>query len=287
MANEQRPPIPADIKREVRQRCAFGCVICGLPLYEYEHMLEWAEVRRHVADEITLLCDRHHTEKTKGLLPKEMVAQANDEPYNSRVGVSQNYLLHYAGTNVHLTLGGSVFKYENLPEGSGFAPLVVDGLPIVAFDVQQGKLFLNFIAFDEFNKPIIQIIENELVYDTRQWDIEWVGQTLTIKEGKSEILLQLVFQPPTDITISKGRILRNGIELLIGSKYIFNTNQANFFGSITTVNFPVGFSIGYPMPNCGAAIVIAGISRYQFDRTKAMKFLEQCLSEKLPDSGTA
>lgn len=287
MENEQRPAIPAEIKREVRQRCAFGCVICGLPLYEYEHMCEWAEVHRHLASEITLLCDRHHTEKTKGLLPKQKVTQANNEPYNMRRGASQNYLLHYDGTNVNLTLGGSVFKYDNLQEGAGFVPLVVDGLPIVAFTVQQGRLFLNFVAFDEFNKPIIRIIENELVYDTRQWDVEWVGQTLTIRQEKRKILLQLVFQPPTGITISKGRILRNGIELLVDNNYIFNTNQANIFDSVTTLNCPVGFSIGYPSPNCGVAISINDISRYQFDRTKAMEFLNQCLSQKHPDNGTA
>lgn len=69
--------IPRPIQREVRQRCGFGCVICGTPLYEYEHMEEWAEVKRHVAEEITLLCDKHHKEKTNGWLPKEDVRKAN------------------------------------------------------------------------------------------------------------------------------------------------------------------------------------------------------------------
>lgn len=39
--------IPLSIQRKVRQRCGFGCVICGMPLYEYEHMAEWAQVKRH------------------------------------------------------------------------------------------------------------------------------------------------------------------------------------------------------------------------------------------------
>jgi hypothetical protein len=83
MVREQRPPIPYEIKREVRQRCGFGCVICGSPLYEYEHMEGWAVVHRHVAEEITLLCDKHHSERTKGLLPKEDVVKANNNPYNN------------------------------------------------------------------------------------------------------------------------------------------------------------------------------------------------------------
>src|SRR5207248_2332597 len=32
------------MKREIRQRCGFGCVLCGRPLYTYEHMEGWARV---------------------------------------------------------------------------------------------------------------------------------------------------------------------------------------------------------------------------------------------------
>lgn len=279
---EQRPPIPVEIKREVRQRCGFGCVVCGIPLYEYEydHMIEWSDVHRHVAEEITLLCNLHHGEKTRGLLPKDAVVEANKKPYNKRSGISTNYLLHYSGANVYITIGGSRFEYENLVEGSVFVPLLVDGIPMIAFKLEQGKLFLNFIAFNEFNKPIIQIRDNELVHDTQQWDIEWVAQNLTIKQSKGEILLQLVFRPPNGISISKGRILRNGLELLVGDGYIFNTNNAIFLGSASTHNSTVGFSIGYPLPDTPAGFVFDRISRYQFDRDKSLTFLNKCLSER-------
>lgn len=30
--------IPASVKRAVRQRDGFGCVICGLGIYTYEHI---------------------------------------------------------------------------------------------------------------------------------------------------------------------------------------------------------------------------------------------------------
>jgi len=35
--------IPLPIQREVRQRCGFGCVICGTLLYEYDHILTSAQ----------------------------------------------------------------------------------------------------------------------------------------------------------------------------------------------------------------------------------------------------
>jgi hypothetical protein len=55
--------IPEPVKREVRQRCGFGCVICGKPLYDYDHKLGFSKVRRHVAEQITLLCPTHHADE--------------------------------------------------------------------------------------------------------------------------------------------------------------------------------------------------------------------------------
>jgi len=279
MPQENRPPIPQDIKREVRQRCGFGCVICGLPLYEYEHMLEWAEVERHVAEEITLLCRQHHGEKTNGLLPIDDVQEANRNPYNFRSGVSRNLFLRYSGNDVQLALSNSTFRFNNLPENAFFAPLVVDGMAIVGFRVESERLLLHFSAFNEFNSPILQIVDNELVYRTDQWDIEWVGQKLTIREGHRKILIQLVFEPPNIIRIAKGRILFNGIEILIGSDYIFCSNNSCFLSSINTVNCAIGLAIGDPTPQGGAGIVFSGIPRYGFDRKEARKFLRKSKNE--------
>jgi 5-methylcytosine-specific restriction endonuclease McrA len=46
-ARGRRPKIPEGVKREVRQRCGFGCVICGLPIYEYDHLVPYAQVLSH------------------------------------------------------------------------------------------------------------------------------------------------------------------------------------------------------------------------------------------------
>ena len=95
MTDEQVPPtsrnIPLPVQHEVRQRCGFGCVVCGLPLYQYDHLLGWANVHRHLAGEITLLCDQHHREKGAGLLPNEVIIEANRIPHNLKTGVSKPY----------------------------------------------------------------------------------------------------------------------------------------------------------------------------------------------------
>ena len=151
MAYEQKCDsrnIPLPIQREVRQRCGFGCVICGLPLYEYEHMAEWASVKRHVADEITLLCDQHHREKTGGLLPKEVVSQANLNPFNLRENVSKPYNLHFSGKDAEIEIGGNSFTCEDLGYGTAMVPVSVDGTPLIGLIIADGHLLLNLVIFD-------------------------------------------------------------------------------------------------------------------------------------------
>jgi HNH endonuclease len=93
------------IKRAVRQRCGFGCVICGNPIYEYEHMVPYAQVREHTLDNITLLCDGHHRIKTGGLLPLEVVERANADPFNLRGSQSSPFYLHFGSSQASMLVG--------------------------------------------------------------------------------------------------------------------------------------------------------------------------------------
>ena len=154
MANE-RPPISAHLKRKVRKRCAFGCVICGLPLYTYEHMKGYALVKRHVDREMTLLCDKHQRERTNGLLPLSMVEQANRNPYNKRTGVSHPYDLHYAGDACEIVMGGNVFLWSNLKQGMEMIALAIDNIPLAKFMFDQGHLFISLQAYDESSARVL------------------------------------------------------------------------------------------------------------------------------------
>src|SRR5260221_9229391 len=97
--------IPDPIKRIVRQRCGFGCVVCGRPIYEYHHMLGFATVQRHVAAELTLLCPDHHSDQRKGLLPDAKVEKADRDPYNGRKHKSNRYRLQYSGSGCEIIMG--------------------------------------------------------------------------------------------------------------------------------------------------------------------------------------
>jgi hypothetical protein len=75
-----------------------------------------------VAEEITLLCDMHHREKTNGLLPLDHVVAANREPFNLRRGVSKPYNLHYSGTGCETIIGSNRFILQTPAQEPSASP---------------------------------------------------------------------------------------------------------------------------------------------------------------------
>lgn len=264
--------IPLPIQREVRQRCGFGCVICGMPLYEYEHMAEWAQVKRHVASEITLLCDHHHREKTVGLLPKEVVEAANKNPFNLREGISKPYNLYFSGEKAEIEIGSNSFTCEDQGYGTAMVPISVDGIPLIGLVLTDGHLLLNLVIFNEFNFPVLHIKNNQLFYSTSPWDIQLVGKKLTIREAHRKILIEIEFFPPNKVIINKGRFLCNGVEILVKPTNILITNNTTLISNCHAKNCYGGLIIGYHDKQINGFMALEGVSRYLGDRSEALKF---------------
>jgi HNH endonuclease len=241
--SEDRPPIPEPIKRGVRRRCAFGCVICGLPLYEYDHLVPYSEVGEHHAANLVLLCDRHHREKTSGLLPILRVTEASKNPANAQRGESAAYDLHYADSACVADLGSNVYVWPELGEGMMTAPLVVDDTPIVLFRMQDGHLLLTVQLFDESNEMLVQILDNELVYSVDHWDVQFEGLQLTVRAAYREIFVRMRFEPPSRVEISRGHIWRNGVEMEIWPDKLIVLPGLTISGS-QAVHCALGIAIG-------------------------------------------
>lgn len=271
--------IPLPLKREIRQRCGFGCVICGMPLYEYEHMLGFAEVQRHVADEITLLCDTHHRERTSGLLPIEEVKRANDNPYNFRSDVSKPYDLHYSGSECEIVLGGNKFTTKDHGYGTVMKAISVDGDPLLGFILSEGHLLLNLNVFDDFNNLVLRIVNNELLYSVSPWDIEFAGRNLVIRESKRNFLIDIGFEVPNRINIKRGRLLRNGVEIIIQPDYVLLTNSNMLLSGVSMANFPYGLMIGPHEDQSTGVFSLQDVPRYLGDRSDSKRWAREIMTD--------
>lgn len=201
---QRREALPEGLKREVRQRCGFGCVICGEIPYEYEHIVEFAQVRTHTADNITLLCKKHHGEKTLKFLPRERIQVANNEPFNlkkDRTGVRTLYL---KPETITTTIGNNEIKFTPVGDNAKFVALKINETEIFSFEFRQDEIILNLLYFNEKNEKVIEIVENEITHSTKVWDAEWKGRQLTIRDESRSVLFKVRFSLENKIEALQG-----------------------------------------------------------------------------------
>jgi len=264
---EARPPIPIPIQREVRQRCGFGCIICGCPLYEYHHMVPYSDTKQHAAEELTLLCDKHHKESTNSLLTEPQVNAANSDPYNVQRGISSPYALNFQGDVFTCMIGSNQFTGAIRDENNVAAliPISIDDIDLIWIAIApDGNLFLNANIFDECNLPLLTIVGNWLAYRTETWDIDFQGNTLTVREAARRIFFEVAFEPPNQITINRARLLCNGVEILVRESHIFVVNSGNLLVGNKVENCAIGLQIGRNQRGLGGAMTVnpVTVSRY-------------------------
>lgn len=254
-----RPPIPSKIKRKVRQRCGFGCVICGLPIYEYDHKPGFANVKRHRAEELTLLCPNHHTEKTKGLIPDVRVEEADRDPFNLRTGTTSPYALWFDGTAPEIVLGQQLFICDDLRRPTVMLPVVINHYCPLGFTLDTKGLLLNLDARDSKNNRILHIKESELILSCTTWDATLVGNTLSVWERSGGLSLCMEFHPPHRIVITRYHICSGGVTIDIDqTKIQFSGNAIPNFtlAGNGTICANVGVLIGDAPPGLGVGIKV-------------------------------
>ncbi|MDR6922480.1 MULTISPECIES: HNH endonuclease [Chryseobacterium] len=238
--SQNRPAIKSSIKREVRQRCGFGCVICGNPIYQYDHLLGWAKVRRHKAEEITLLCSEHHSEKTSKRLPDFIVEEFNKNPYNLRSGITKPKTLYYFGDSANVVFGSMRFSMTKNDLYDYLIPFTIDHASPIKIIFKDQMYLLNIELQDPFGKLILKIVNNELVMNIGLWDIQYVGQRITIRESFYKIFIEIRFETPNTINFIRGKIFIKGKIITIhrenGLKLPCGGGFSNF-----TIKAPNGF----------------------------------------------
>lgn len=253
--SNSRPKIPSSVAREVRQRCKFGCVICGNPIVDYEHMKGWAHVKEHVAKDMTLLCKKHHGERTSGILPIDLVRKHDKNPYNTKRSNSSSQQLYYYGHSCAIEMGSNIFKMDTPDRRfpSLLIPLIVDGNPIIGFNMYNGRLSLNANLYDSNNNLILKIVDNILEFSLDSWDITFIKNKLSIRQGKGDIQLIISFIAPNTVRIDRAKLSYNNVRVSVeNDKVILLNNKVEIVGN-RGHNMPIGISVGedyYPGVPC-------------------------------------
>jgi len=214
--------IPAEVKRLVRQRSGFGCVVCGLAIYQYEHVdPPFADATKHLPDAITLLCAGCHDRVTRGLLSKSAVKVSMMKPKAFEKG----------------------FSFGPFDLGSGHPTVIAGGLtairtrsiirvyrdPVLSLAPPEegtSPFLLGALLRDDQGQVIMEIVDNEWRTPTTNWDTQILGQTIAIRRSRGDISLSLKAEPPNGIRIERLQMLHRGTTIECDPKNGFGVQTA-------------------------------------------------------------
>lgn len=191
--------VPADTAREVRQRCGFGCVICGKAFYDIEHFSpDFKDATEHNPSGMTLLCMQCNQKRARGTLSVETVVRANASPKCLSDGFASE-IFDIGYEELSIVFAGVTFKNcRNL--------IAINNEPIlsIARPIQHGMPFLLSGVFnDESGREILRINENQFSVISESWDVEVKGCSITVRSALGDVQLVLRVVPPKLVIVEK------------------------------------------------------------------------------------
>jgi hypothetical protein len=213
--------VPKEVRREVRQRCGFGCVRCGLAYYDFEHFdPDFKDALRHDPNGITLLCMQCNQKRARGTLSAETVARADKNPRCKQDGfASESFDFGPNGITVNFA-GSKYFNCRVILRIAG-----VDVLSIRKPDAAGEPMLLSGLFSDITGATTLKIEDNVWTAGDDNWDVEVVGRITTIFRAPNDIALQIKMDPPCSISIQKIQMEIEGYYLL-GNEEVLQVHDA-------------------------------------------------------------
>ncbi len=229
-----RPAIPEPIKRQVRQECSFGCVICGCPVFDYDHIIPYATVKEHKPENLTLLCKQHHSDKTTKKLSVERVIEARKQPYNSRKKIigssifSTSYILP-ENRKIEVFLGSNKAQACFLKGDGDVSAVWISGQHYFIIHCQDNWITFSCILTDGIGQPILIIDQGEMTLSTQVWDYTYQGNNLKIWIASREIILDMNLSNHF-IKINKGCFMYSDYGFVIDSGSMLTIKKGQVCG---------------------------------------------------------
>ncbi|MCE0925991.1 hypothetical protein [Pseudomonas monteilii] len=222
--------ISAETKREVRKRCGFGCVRCGLGFYDYEHFApDFAEARSHDPAGITLLCMQCNQKRNRNVLSAATVAAHNANPRCLQEGYANEWL-DVSSESVEVVFAGSTFV-----DCTNILKVCGDNVLSILPPEFPGETYrISGLFADDTGATTLKIVDNQWTAGADNWDVEWVGSTLTIRKGPRDIVLVLKTVPPTKLIVERLNMQINGIHVVGDAEEMSFSRGGHKFASIGT-----------------------------------------------------
>lgn len=189
--------ISSDLKRKIRKKCGYGCVICGHAWYDYEHFNpDYKDAKEHKEEGITLLCMQCNQKRNRGVLSVDTVSKANSNPKCLSDGhASERFDL--LSNKLEIIFSGSSFTdCENV--------IMIGDISLFSINKKNdGTFTISGRFFNSDAKESFVIKDNNWDVNIENWDVECKGNKIIVREGPGNISLRLRLEPPSRIVVEK------------------------------------------------------------------------------------
>jgi hypothetical protein len=186
----KRSSLDAVTKQQIRQRCGFGCIVCGELPWDYAHIEPpFEDALRHDPACMALLCDRHHREfdATPRLLSMERIRAAMLSPRNATSDPVWRSMLGPGQPTVQFG-GQLLFGSEVRIECNGHVVFSVCSHPdpLVPWELS-GRIY------GASGERLVHFERNELHANHELADINFKASRLTVHSTTKDVLLEIAF----------------------------------------------------------------------------------------------
>lgn len=191
--------IPEAVKREVRQRDGFGCIVCGSAFYQYDHLgTEFKDAESHDPQQIVLLCGGCHDRKNRGALSTETLQMHARSPRCRQTNFSWGPL--------DVSLEPPVIVLGTLTAVNVRSLLTIDGEDVFSIApplVPHGPFTVNASLYDKDGRRTIKIVNNEFQAEVSNWDVEIAGPRVAVRSAPGKFDLVIRMEPPHRLVIER------------------------------------------------------------------------------------
>ena len=204
--------IPTEVRREIRRRSKFGCVICRCAVYQYEHIdPPFAEASAHDPAKMCLLCGRCHDQVTRGRVSKQTVLRRYLEVQNSEAVGRPFEALDLYSSRIDVHIGSAIFEQPR-------TILEINGEAILSISpAHDGEAFpsLNGVFYDTRQREILRIDDNVWFAQNTAWDVQVTGTSLAILVDGNRVALRMELSPPNLVRLVELDLYKDNCHVLV------------------------------------------------------------------------
>lgn len=202
--------IPEAVKREVRRRSKFGCVLCRFAVCQYEHIDPvYVDAKSHEADAMCLLCASCHDRVTRGRISKAQVLARYSE-IQSDPAVKAPFEELALTTSPLLVRIGSMYFHQ------ASTLIRINGeylLSIAPSESGIGLPSLSGLFYDANGNQILAIENNVWSGTLEAWDLTVEANRVVIRTAPGCIALELTINPPNEVWITRLNMFYRGCHI--------------------------------------------------------------------------